>query len=325
MDAECLTLIDRVLRGSADLTNTDSYLPTGPQIAALCQKVIPILSLDPVFLTLTGSFVVVGDIHGNIIDLLRIFGTVGYPPNTRYLFLGDYVDRGRYAIEVLTLLYSLKVLFPTDLYLLRGNHESLPMTTVYGFEAECLRRAAKSAHVTFTATFKHLPLACVLNSSVFCVHGGISPVLGFVGELSALAKAARISRGGLIADLLWGDPQSEDSGWTGGRKGFAHNFGIGALGGFLARNGLRLMIRAHLTIFSSSDYCRLGNTGAVAKVDQAVVPVIVAFQPLSTTDMEKWRVVFPIWLLQKGAKVSEPESDDRGANRILHRLFEREQ
>jgi diadenosine tetraphosphatase ApaH/serine/threonine PP2A family protein phosphatase len=288
--------------------------------------VIPLLARDPFVLQLKGSFVVSGDLHGNIEDLVRIFGAVGYPPSVKHLFLGDYVDRGKHSIEILILLYSLKVLFPTDIYLLRGNHENIPMCGAYGFETECLSRTSKATFDELTNTFRHLPIACVLNCSVFCVHGGISPTLGFVHELSTLTKPVKIPKYGLIADLVWSDPQKDIREWAPGRRGIAHDFGYIALAGFLSRNNLKFLLRSHqpcngfewafsdrpeyshhcLTIFSTSNYCNLGNHGSVASIDMdGSEPVLTSLAPLTEEDKEKYRVVFPHWLLLKGGRKTD--------------------
>lgn len=88
-------------------------------------------------LRLANPLVVVGDIHGQFFDLVNIFEKFGSPPHTHYLFLGDYVDRGKFCIEVMTLILMLKVSYPESLHLLRGNHEGRTMTTFYNFKIEC--------------------------------------------------------------------------------------------------------------------------------------------------------------------------------------------
>jgi hypothetical protein len=99
-------------------------LADSPSSTLCCRELLQLSIVS----RLNRSFAVVGDIHGNIEDLVRIFTAVGCPPYVKYLFVGDYLDRRKYAIKVLILFYSLKVLFPTSIYLLRGNHEAISMT-----------------------------------------------------------------------------------------------------------------------------------------------------------------------------------------------------
>lgn len=249
-----------------------------------------------------------------------------YPRSAvRYLFLGDYVDRGKHSIEVLTLLYILKVLFPDDIFLLRGNHENVAMTGIYGFESECTKRLSTSICATFTNTFTQLPIACVLNSSVFCVHGGITRSLSRLDALDSLPKPVHVTNSGPIAGLLWSDPQTEDAEWAPGRRGIAQNFGASVLEAFLSRHQLRFMIRAHhlvqqgfewglsekcLTIFSSSDYCALRNRAAVVLVSDLNEPQVQVFRPVVGSEKAKRRVIVPVWLVRVGKVESEFDCDD---------------
>jgi protein phosphatase len=156
-------------------------------------------------LRLSGGINVVGDIHGNIDDLIRIFEKFGYPPVADYLFLGDYVDRGEYSIEVLLLLFALKCKFPNHIYLVRGNHETYQISKVYGFLKECSDKFSACMFTQFNYVFQYLPIAAILEEKVFCVHGGISPDLLHVSDLDSMEKP-RLTLSGVFVDLLWSDP-----------------------------------------------------------------------------------------------------------------------
>jgi len=242
------------------------------------------LATEPVLLTLSGSFVVVGDIHGSIDDLLQIFSTFDYPPARSYIFLGDYVDRGNNSIEVLLSLYSLKALFPNYIYLLRGNHECEALTRSYGFRSECLTffRKKRTYH-RFCESFAHMPIAARVNNKAFCVHGGISPNIYWVSDLNVqIQKPVTDPSTSLAEHLLWSDPANMANTFVRSPRKLGFLFNGEAAEQFLAENGLTLMIRAHeycesgsnwtfdgcLTVFSASDYCGRGNAAAVVLLDE---------------------------------------------------------
>ena len=288
-----------------------------------------VFKLDPILLKLPADIVVVGDLHGNIDDLLRIFTRCGYPPETKYVFLGDYVDRGQNSLEVFLLLVALKVRHPNSLYMLRGNHESESMTSVYGFRAEVRRRLNKQIFGNFVRVFKYLPIAAVIDDRVFCVHGGISKDLKKVDQLSRMKKPDQIPQEGLIADLLWSDPTSEVDYFQFSDRNVGYLFGANPLCKFLDQNGLELLVRSHescekgfnwpfenakkgqrscLTIFSTSDYCDENNDGAVLKVPKDGDYEIVSF-----ARGKRIRFSLPLFLLHDQAPdkpVVESEEDD---------------
>ena len=168
---------------------------------------------------------VCGDIHGQFHDLLELFKIGGQPPETNYLFMGDYVDRGYYSVETVTLLVALKVKYPKRLTILRGNHESRQITQVYGFYDECLRKYG-NANVwqQFTELFDYLPLTAVVERQIFCLHGGLSPSIDTLDQIRQLDRKQDVPSEGPICDLLWSDPDDR-CGWGISPRGAGYSFG----------------------------------------------------------------------------------------------------
>ncbi|KAI0318890.1 Metallo-dependent phosphatase-like protein [Amylostereum chailletii] len=139
----------------------------------ICEKTKEVLMRESNVVHVSAPVTVVGDIHGQFYDLIEIFRIGGYAPNTNYLFLGDYVDRGLFSIETISLLTCLKLRYPDRVQLIRGNHESRAVTQSYGFYTECVRKYGSSRVWTyFTDMFDFLTLSVVIDDKIFCVHGG---------------------------------------------------------------------------------------------------------------------------------------------------------
>jgi protein phosphatase len=270
---------------------------------------------SPAILRLSGAFVVVGDIHGNLDDLLRIFERHGYPPDQRYLFLGDFIDRGNHSLEVLLLVYALFVKYPSHVHVIRGNHETRVSAKSHGFSEICLLNLSKKAFRLFLKSFAQMPIAAVLNNRMLCVHGGIASGVHTLAQLEAEIERPIVNVASSCAeDILWSDPLDGVSGFTPSRRGMGCFFGSDQLEGFLDDNGLECLIRAHewfhegfdwpfglggrcLTVFSSSNYCGKGNRGAVAIVSEDGTIEIVTFEPIGVRGR---RLVFPEWLMSEG-------------------------
>jgi hypothetical protein len=154
-----------------------SQLPniTKEEIQWICASAADIFLSEKPLLKLSTPLIIVGDLHGKYYDLIHIFVTHGFPDSTTYLFLGDYVDRGKDSIDVILLLFALKIRFPKKIYLIRGNHEVDTTAKRYGFFAECQAKDVDFGQ--FIAPFDSLPLAAIINRSIFCVHGAISPTM----------------------------------------------------------------------------------------------------------------------------------------------------
>lgn len=139
-------------------------------------------------LTLKYGAQICGDIHGQYYDLLRLFEYGGFPPEANYLFLGDYVDRGKQSLETICLLLAYKIKYPENFFILRGNHECASINRIYGFYDECKRRYNIKLWKTFTDCFNCLPIAAIIDEKIFTMHGGLSP------DLNSMEQIRRVMR-----------------------------------------------------------------------------------------------------------------------------------
>lgn len=193
----------------------------------------------------TVSNLITGDIHGQYQDLLRLFEYGGSPPETSYLFLGDYVDRGKKSLETICLLLAYKIRYPDRVYLLRGNHEDAKINRIYGFYDECKRRFNVRLWKIFTDCFNCLPVAALIDGKIFCMHGGLSPELENLNQIDEIERPTEIPEYGLLCDLLWSDPDPSIEGWADSDRGVSCTFGSDVVVDFLEKNGLDLICRGH--------------------------------------------------------------------------------
>jgi len=157
---------------------------TEKEIKELCVLAKEVLSEEPNVVPVQAPVTIVGDVHGQYHDVMELFKVAGRSPDTNFLFLGDYVDRGYHSVETVTLLVALKVRYPSRVTLLRGNHESRQITQVYGFYDEVLRDYGNSNVWQYlTDVFDYLPLTAVVENQVFCPHAGISPSLDTLNHI----------------------------------------------------------------------------------------------------------------------------------------------
>jgi serine/threonine-protein phosphatase PP1 catalytic subunit len=258
---------------------------TKDELIACCLQALPILKEQPVLLDLKAPLTVCGDIHGQLDDLLRVFRQKGTPPNTPYLFLGDYVDRGDYSIEVIALLLAFKVTCPYTIFLLRGNHESPDLNASYGFQEECIQRYDATVWAAFNRVFQWLPLCAIIDSRIFCVHGGLSQHANSLDDIRAIDRETLrdIPSDGLACDLTWADPDASQRTWGESDRGCSFTFGHSVVHDFCAKHNFDFVCRAHqvvdfgyeffcerklVTVFTASNYCGdYGNRGSILIVE----------------------------------------------------------
>jgi serine/threonine-protein phosphatase 2A catalytic subunit len=176
-------------------------------VKQLCEKAKEILQSESNVTPVKAPVTVCGDVHGQYHDLMELFRIGGNSPDTNYLFMGDYVDRGYYSLETVTLLVALKVRYRDRITILRGNHESRQITQVYGFYDECVRKYGNpNVWKYFTDLFDYLPLTAIVENDIFCLHGGLSPHLDTLDQVRKLDRVQEVPHEGAMCDLLWSDP-----------------------------------------------------------------------------------------------------------------------
>ncbi|KAI8881688.1 serine/threonine-protein phosphatase PP-Z [Backusella circina FSU 941] len=267
------------------------------EVTAICRAAMDIFLSQPSLLELSPPVKVVGDTHGQYTDLIRLFEMGGFPPTSNYLFLGDYVDRGKQSLENMLLLLCYKIKFPENFFLLRGNHECANVTKVYGFYDECKRRLSPKMWRTFVDVFNTLPIAALVAGKIFCVHGGLSPSLHNMDEIRNIQRPTDVPDYGLLNDLLWSDPAEIDNDWEDNERGVSYVFGKKVINEFLAKFDLDLVCRAHMvvedgyeffndrslvTVFSAPNYCgEFDNFGAIMSVNEEL---LCSFELLTPAD-----------------------------------------
>jgi serine/threonine-protein phosphatase 2B catalytic subunit len=272
------------------------------QAMYILEKGTEILHHEPNVLSVDAPITVCGDIHGQYYDLMKLFEVGGSPADTRYLFLGDYVDRGYFSIECVLYLWSLKMWYPNTLFLLRGNHECRHLTDYFTFKLECKHKYSERIYDACMESFCSLPLAAVMNKQFLCIHGGLSPELNTLDDIRNIDRFREPPTHGLMCDILWSDPV-EDFGQEKISDSFIHNhvrgcsyfFTYQAACQFLERNNLLSIIRAHeaqdagyrmyrktkstgfpsvMTIFSAPNYLDVyNNKAAVLKYESNVMNI----------------------------------------------------
>ncbi|CAN0914153.1 Serine/threonine-protein phosphatase PP1 isozyme 9 [Linum grandiflorum] len=273
------------------------------EIRQLCVNARQIFLSHPTLLEIKAPVRICGDIHGQYQDLLRLFEYGGYPPSANYLFLGDYVDRGKQSLETICLLLAYKIRYPDKVHLLRGNHEDAKINRIYGFYDECKRRFNVRLWKIFTDCFNALPVAALIDEKIICMHGGLSPDMDHLDQIRQIERPTEVPDSGLLCDLLWSDPHPTNEGWGVSDRGVSSTFGADVVAEFLDKNDLDLICRGHqvvedgyeffaqrrlVTIFSAPNYGgEFDNAGALLSVDESLVCSFEILKPAPSASSSK--------------------------------------
>eukprot|EP00930_Biecheleria_cincta_P014820 TRINITY_DN1258_c0_g1_i1.p1 TRINITY_DN1258_c0_g1~~TRINITY_DN1258_c0_g1_i1.p1 ORF type:complete len:565 (+),score=96.23 TRINITY_DN1258_c0_g1_i1:125-1819(+) len=275
----------------------------------IIQKAADLFRNEPNLLKLNDPITVVGDVHGQFYDLVKLFEVGGSPETNQYIFLGDYVDRGSFSVEVVAVLYSFKIRYPSMVRMLRGNHECRQMTSFFNFRDECEHKYDIGVYNAFMDSFDTLPLAATINGKFLCVHGGLSPDIRTLKAINKLDRFSEPPKEGALCDMLWSDPLEPKEGENRPEerrgqppfipnevRGCSYFFSFDGATTFLKKNSLLSVIRAHeaqlegykmhrkdpasgfpivITIFSAPNYCDVyNNKGAILKFDNSTLNIL---------------------------------------------------
>ncbi len=198
------------------------------------------------------------------------------------------------------MLLLLKARYPHRITLLRGNHESRQITQVYGFYDECQRKYGNANPWKYvTELFDWCPLAALVDGTVLCVHGGLSPDVRTVDQMRMIDRKMEIPHEGAFCDLMWSDPDDIET-WAVSPRGAGWLFGAQVTSEFNALNGLELICRAHqlvqegykymfseglVTVWSAPNYCyRCGNVAAILQLDDTLQRNFKIFREVDTPE-----------------------------------------
>ncbi|CAD6199199.1 unnamed protein product [Caenorhabditis auriculariae] len=257
--------IDRLLSVNDTANPSLTHSIRESEIDDVIQQCTAIILEQPSILEIDAPLAICGDIHGQYVDLLRIFNRCDFPPERNYLFLGDYVDRGRQQLEVICLLMAYKIHYKGLFFILRGNHECASINKTYGFYDECKRRYSVSLYNSFQEIFNALPLCALLY---------------------AIKRPFDPPNRCIAMDLLWSDPDSAVTGWSKNSRGVSYVFGADVVRDFCQKMNIDLIARGHqvvqdgyeffcnrrlVTIFSAPKYCgEFDNSAGVMIVNESL-------------------------------------------------------
>ncbi len=289
-------LINKLLLAKEYKPNTEIDL-LEEEIKWVILKSYEIIKNQPVFIELNSPINICGDVHGQFYDLLRLFNYGGEPPKANYLFLGDYVDRGKNSLETIVLLLCYKIKYPENFFMLRGNHESDNINKTYGFYDECKRRFNVKLWKKFNDLFNIFPITAIIKDKILCMHGGLSPNLLNFDLLKKIVRPTEVPDSGLLCDLLWSDPGENIDSWGENERGVSYTFSEKIVEEFLDKYDLDLICRAHqvvengyeffanrqlVTIFSAPNYCgEFDNAGAMMLIDKDLMCTFKILKPIT--------------------------------------------
>ena len=287
-----------------------SNLPfTDEEILNLIEEVTSILEKDQSLIHIRSPCKIFGNLYGIYDDLMRFFESYGNPSDDnqmgdinvmQYIFLGDFCDRGFHSLEVIFLLFALKIKYPQFIYLIRGHHEDKNINIKYGLGEECIGRLSddirdpQSIFVKINQAFDLLPFGVFVDNNILMVHGGIGSSINTLEDIENIKRPIEVEQNVInkeqlkVIDLLWSEYSDEISNIDMNierdklKKGFIVKYGKDRLNKFMTDNKINLLIVSHqyapggfctfnedklLVVFSATNYMnKCGNIGGIITI-----------------------------------------------------------
>ncbi|OHT05099.1 Serine/threonine-protein phosphatase PP-Y [Tritrichomonas foetus] len=250
----------------------------------ILSDVLKIFKNETVQLNIQSPCIVIGDLHGHLLDLIRVLKYNGLPtndgaqPQKKFVFLGDIVDRGEFSLETCLIVFLLKILYPTQVFIIRGNHEFRSMCCQFGFHQELYRLYSRVVYEEFLNVFSFMPISIVIDSTILCVHGGIGPGMNSISQLSSIQRPiTEFDSSAIASAVLWSDPSDSVHSFKDSPRGTGFLFGKEVTSSFLRNVKKTVIIRGHecsqsgvetrfngsvITVFTASNYCGVANNKA---------------------------------------------------------------
>lgn len=256
------------------------------EIRWVCSTSTKIFLDEPTVIDINSPAIVVGDVHGQIEAVFHIFDKFGSPKKNRYVFLGDYVDRGPKSLYTLIFLLAIKIKHGKDFHMIRGNHEDVNVSKQYQFRDEVINTYHSPDLMNdFDSVFTSIPLGVLINNTILCIHGGLGPAVRTVDTLREIKRPFILTDQDPMYDIVWADPQKNIEDWGNGRRATSCSFGVTPLLEFFERSNITGMIRGHecvkegylyslgedvnfVTLFSAPNYGNTQNKAAVLLIDE---------------------------------------------------------
>lgn len=276
-------------------------------IIDICYKTKEIFKNENILVNLKCSNVyAIGDLHGNLFDVLRIIKKVGLPSEenqTNFIFLGDIVDRGEFSLETVLIIFIMKILFPQNVFVIRGNHEFDSTCSEGGFKDDIIKLYDSETYNSFLDVFSYLPLSILLNNQVFFVHGGIGPNFHSINQIMEVKRPIfDYKDNDILISILWSDPEESIQEFKESYRGTGYVFGCDAFHRFVQENKINLFVRGHecvdkgfqfmfgerlITVFSASKYCGCAhNSAGVIQLIDGLNPEAIEFDPIEYVERD---------------------------------------